>query len=104
MVDAANIIQAYQRTAQLASGVQPEPSRSVASEAESFAALMKRVVHEDVSTLKAGEQISIEAMSGKRSVEELTLAVTQMDMTLRKAIAMRDRLVSAYQEIVKMPI
>jgi flagellar hook-basal body complex protein FliE len=41
---------------------------------------------------------------GEASVREVVEAVTQAEMGLQTASAVRDRVISAYQDIIRMPI
>ncbi len=55
-------------------------------------------------SLKAAETKSMDGMLGKASTREVVEAVMSADQTLQTAMAFRDKIVSAYLEIVKMPI
>lgn len=55
-------------------------------------------------SLKAAEMKSMDGMLGKASTREVVEAVMSADQTLQTAMAFRDKVVSAYLEIVKMPI
>jgi flagellar hook-basal body complex protein FliE len=48
--------------------------------------------------------MSFAGMQGKANTREVVDAVMQADQTLRTAVALRDRLVSAYLDVVKMQI
>lgn len=51
-----------------------------------------------------GEAVSAEAIAGKAELHELVTAVTNAELTLQTVVAVRDRVITAYQDIVKMPI
>ena len=55
-------------------------------------------------SLKSAEAKSMDGMLGKASTREVVEAVMSADQTLQTAMAFRDKVVSAYLEIVKMPI
>ena len=46
----------------------------------------------------------MDGMLGKATTREVVEAVMSADQTLQTAMAFRDKIVSAYLEIVKMPI
>ncbi|MEQ1888975.1 MAG: flagellar hook-basal body complex protein FliE [Alphaproteobacteria bacterium] len=70
----------------------------------SFGDLVKDAIGDAVNTTKASETASIKAISGKTDVVDLVTAVNDAEMTLQTVIAVRDRVVQAYQEIMRMPI
>ncbi len=70
----------------------------------SFADLVKDSIGETVNITKASETASLNAISGKADVVDLITAVNDAEMTLQTVVAVRDRVVQAYQEIMRMPI
>jgi len=50
------------------------------------------------------EAISTESLVNKTELHELVSAVTNADLTLNTVVALRDRIISAYQDIIRMPI
>ncbi|MEM9223577.1 MAG: flagellar hook-basal body complex protein FliE [Pseudomonadota bacterium] len=55
-------------------------------------------------TLKAGEAAAISGISGDGGVQDVVQALMSAEQHLRAAIAVRDRVVAAYQEISRMQI
>jgi flagellar hook-basal body complex protein FliE len=51
-----------------------------------------------------GESESAKSMANKAEYHELVTAVNNADLTLRTVVSIRDRMVSAYQDVLKMPI
>jgi len=70
----------------------------------SFADLVKDSIGGAIDTSKVSETASIKTISGKSDVVDLVTAVNDAEMTLQTVIAVRDRVVQAYQEIMRMPI
>ena len=70
----------------------------------SFADFMNSVGTNFADSLKTAETKSMDGMLGKASTREVVEAVMSADQTLQTAMAFRDKIVSAYLEIVKMPI
>jgi flagellar hook-basal body complex protein FliE len=50
------------------------------------------------------EGISASALANKAEYHELVTAVNNAELTLRTVVSIRDRMISAYQDILKMPI
>lgn len=70
----------------------------------SFADVMKDTATSMVGDLKNAEHVSFESIAGKASTRQLVDAVMTADRSLQTAVAIRDKLVSAYLDITKMPI
>ena len=85
---------------QSAGGVE---SAQAASEV-SFSDALANVSMEAVQTLKDGEAAAISGVSGKASAQQVVEAVMAAETTLQTAIAIRDKVVSAYQEVARMAI
>ena len=48
--------------------------------------------------------ISAKAIAEKADLTDLVTSVTNAELTLQTVVAVRDRMISAYQDIIKMPI
>jgi flagellar hook-basal body complex protein FliE len=70
----------------------------------SFSDFMNSVGTNFADSLKTAESKSMDGMLGKATTREVVEAVMSADQTLQTAMAFRDKIVSAYLEIVKMPI
>ncbi|WP_410054988.1 flagellar hook-basal body complex protein FliE [Microvirga sp. Mcv34] len=70
----------------------------------SFGDMMAQVATSAIDTMKAGEAASIAGIQGKASVQQVVEAVMSAEQTLQTAIAIRDKVVAAYQEIARMTI
>lgn len=69
-----------------------------------FESVMKQVTTDAIGTLKAGEAASISAMQGKESTRKVVEALMSAEQALQTAVAVRDKVVQAYQEVVRMSI
>ena len=69
-----------------------------------FADLVKDAAGSMVESLKAGEQMSIKAAAGQADMQEDIMAVTNAELTLQMAVSVRDKVIQAYQDILRMPI
>ena len=70
----------------------------------SFADMVKDSIGGAIETAKGSETASLKGISGKADVVDLVTAVNEAEMTLQTVVAVRDRVVQAYQEIMRMPI
>ena len=92
-----------------AESVASTPSAQVAFAAGSvqgpdFASVLAEVARDGMDTLRAGETAALAGMQGKASVQEVVQAVMSAEQTLQAAIAIRDKVVAAYQEISRMAV
>lgn len=69
---------------------------------ESFGKLLQNTASGLVDDLKKGEQMSMQAVTGKADLNEVTAAVNNAQVALQAVIAVRDRVISAYQDVIKM--
>ncbi|WP_230533106.1 flagellar hook-basal body complex protein FliE [Microvirga roseola] len=70
----------------------------------SFGDMMAQVASTAIDTMKAGEAAAISGIQGKASVQQVVEAVMSAEQTLQAAIAIRDKVIAAYQEISRMAI
>ena len=56
------------------------------------------------SRLDRGERAAAGAMAGKGDVQGMVEALTATELALETAVAVRDKVVEAYQEILRMPV
>lgn len=69
-----------------------------------FGQTIKNMAENVVSTLKTSEEVSYQGVAGKADAQAVVQAMANAEMTLRAALSIRDKVVEAYQEILKMPI
>ena len=72
--------------------------------ASDFANVLEDVVRDTVSKLDVAENAGLNAAAGQGEIVDMVTAITNAELTLETVIAIRDRVISAYQDIIKMPI
>lgn len=70
----------------------------------SFADIMKETVTQSVDTIKGGEEMSAKAITGEADLVDVVQAVNSAELTLQTMVTVRDKMISAYQDIMRMPI
>jgi flagellar hook-basal body complex protein FliE len=80
------------------------PGLAARDEGGSFADLLKQAGGEALGALKEGEAQSLQAVTGKADVTAVTAAVNNAELALQSVLAVRDKIIAAYQDISKMPI
>ena len=84
--------------------VQPGGDDVEEGQGASFGSVLEQAARGAIGSLKAGEQMTAKAAVGKADLNDVVTALTNADMTLQTVTAVRDKVVSAYQEILRMPI
>lgn len=69
-----------------------------------FDGVLQQVANDAISTMKTGEAASISYIQGKVSAQSVVEAVMSAEQTLQMAVAVRDKVVQAYQEVSRMAI
>lgn len=101
MVDkVSQAIGAYLNTAKIAD----KSAGGGSDDSFSFGSMIKGAIENVVKTQKTSEAVSAQAVLGKADLTDVVQAVTDAEMTLQTVMSVRDRLVSAYQDIMRMPI
>lgn len=70
----------------------------------SFADLLQSKVQDSVETMRSGEDMAARAVTGDADLTDVVQSITAAELTLQTVVSVRDRMVSAYQEILRMPI
>jgi flagellar hook-basal body complex protein FliE len=93
---------AYARNAQSAGGHGLAPRTT--DPGKNFAELVSESLNAAVDTGRQAEAISARAVAGKAELTDVVTAVSNAEVTLQTVVAIRDKVVAAYQEIARMPI
>lgn len=95
---------AYQAVSKMGTGAASTPSIAPAQGAGGFGEFLSDAVKDSVSTMKQGEKMAALNLSGKADIVDVVNAVNQAELTLDTVVAVRDKVVAAYQAILNMPI
>jgi flagellar hook-basal body complex protein FliE len=69
-----------------------------------FETMLGDVLNSAMTAGKQAEATAVQGLAKKAELVDVVTAVTQAEMTLETVTAVRDRVISAYQEIMRMPI
>lgn len=70
----------------------------------SFSNLVTSGLDEARNSGYQGEMLSSKSIAGTAQLHELVTAVSNAELTLNAVVAVRDKVIGAYQDIIKMPI
>lgn len=102
-INPADVAQAYNNVAKSAGTGGGSGGISDAG-APSFGEFLKDQISDVIETGRQSERITIAAMSGKAELVDVVTAITAAEITLETVIAVRDKVLNAYNEIMRMPI
>ena len=80
------------------------PGAEARPTAPGFAELLRGIADDTIAAGRAGEQASLQAVAGKTELADVVTAVTNAEVALQTVVAVRDRVIQAYQDILRMPI
>ena len=66
--------------------------------------MVEDVAQQAVETVRTGDQVASAGLAGQADMQAVVEATMAMDSTVRVSVALRDKMVEAYQEIMRMPI
>lgn len=78
----------------------PGPGGTEADQSGSFA----KVAETLEQTIRNGEETALAAMTGRADPHALVEALAQTELAVETAVTVRNKVVEAYQEILRMPI
>jgi flagellar hook-basal body complex protein FliE len=70
----------------------------------SFSGMVSRAMQGVVAAGHEADRQTVQAVSGGGDLTSVVTAVSQAELALQTTVAIRDRVVAAYQDIMKMPI
>ena len=97
----ANAVAAYAKSPQNAgAGMEARD----AGQDSPFAGLVKGAIKEAVKIGEKQEAISLSAINDRADMNQVVTAIAEAEATLQVVVAVRDKVVDAYKEILRMPV
>lgn len=69
-----------------------------------FSTLVTNAAAKAVDTVRTGDQMALAGLQGQAGLQQVVEATMAMESTVQVSVALRDKLVEAYQEVMRMPI
>ncbi|MBZ8131784.1 flagellar hook-basal body complex protein FliE [Afifella sp. IM 167] len=82
----------------------PAAPSAASAPGSDFGTVLANMSSDAIGTLKAGEATAISGLEGRAAVQDVVSAVMAAEQTLQAALAIRDKVVQAYQELARMQI
>ena len=79
-------------------------AKSAGPAPKDFAQMVGDAASQAVDSVREGDQMAIKGLTGQASLQEVVQATMAMEQTVQVSVALRDKLVEAYQEVMRMPV
>jgi flagellar hook-basal body complex protein FliE len=106
MIDALSAAKAYanvQKAAGLGAGGETAGAGALGG-VGGFADILKSAMTDVVKTSRTAETQMVNQVQGKAELVDVATAISAAETSLQTVMAVRDQVISAYQEIMRMPI
>lgn len=74
------------------------------TESVDFGQMVQHAIADAAQSSRHAEKASMAAVAGKADIVDVVTAIAQAETSLETVIAVRDQVIQAYQEIMRMPI
>jgi len=103
-IDSLMASKAYANAKDVVGQVEKGASAKGEPGAANFGEMLETLVQDAVQTGKASEMQAMAAVSGETEMIDVVTAITAAEMTLETVVAVRDKVIEAYDKIMRMPI
>lgn len=99
----ANAVKAYSNVADGKSFASRQPIQAKAG-GDDFSSLVRNAIDEAIKIGEKSEKLSIAGVNDRADLNQVVTAVAEAEVTLQTVVAVRDKVIDAYKEILRMPI
>lgn len=93
----ASTMGSLQMQAARSENVNPTPAMS-------FTEALKTTAMQQVETVQRSEAMTMASMHGQASLQEVVQATVKAELAVETSLAIRNKMIESYQEIMRMPI
>lgn len=105
LIQSGIVASGIHRAYQAAKAMPSTPTLPLASPmAPSFSEIMARTATDTVETVRQGDRAALAGMNGTLPTQQVVEAIMAMESAVQVTVAIRDRMVEAYQEILRMSV
>lgn len=102
IMNAGSILEAYRSTLKAAEGGTQGLDKIAGS--AGFGSVLENVMGNTVESLRNAEQVGMAAVKGKASINDVVTALSAADTALQTIVTIRDRIMTAYQELARTAV
>lgn len=81
-----------------------KPTPTAGASGSGFSSMLQGALDNVAQTGKAAEKQAMAAAGGKADIVDVVTAVAESEAALETLVAVRDRVIAAYEDIMRMPI
>ncbi len=104
MTDFSTVRSTYVQAAYAKTAKNEAQVEAAAPASKDFSAMVADAAGQAMDTVRAGDSMAIKGLTGQAGLQQVVEATMAMESTVQVSVAMRDKLVEAYQDILRMPI
>jgi len=102
--DALAAARAYSSALQTGGVAMPGAGTETAGVGSEFVNALREAVDSTVQQGAQTEQVMQAAVAGQGNMVEVVTAIAETELAIQTMVSVRDRVISAYQEVINMPI
>ncbi len=88
----------------LDSSLQTDAAKAAGKAEDSPSAAFANTVRSFAETMREAETTAVDGMMGKADPQSVVTAIASAEIAVQSAVAIRDKVVESYQEILRMPV
>lgn len=100
----ANAVKAYSNVADGNAFGAAKQAPASTKQQDDFASLVRGAIDEAIKIGERSEHLSIQGVNDKADLNQVVTAVAEAEVTLQTVVSVRDKVIEAYKEILRMPI
>lgn len=81
----------------------PDPSE-VSGSTPNFGELVAQNIQSTIETGKHSDRMSLDLVNGNADIVDVVTAIAETEVAIESMVTVRDRIIQAYEEIMRMPI
>ncbi len=101
---ASTVANAYANAAKMFDGASKSTALETKNQGPSFTSLLEKTVDQLSNTANKSDSNMTAMTAGKADIVDVVTAVAETELTVQALVSVRDRVITAYQEILRMPI
>jgi flagellar hook-basal body complex protein FliE len=90
--------------AQIASAYGGSAMKPAALASEDFSSMVGGAAESALQTLRQSEQTTARGVAGKADVQDVVQALSNAEMTMQTVVAVRDKVLTAYNDVLHMTV
>ncbi len=95
---------AYGKSQKLQSAQVNAPDLGKATQETDFSQMVSNAATQAAETVRDGDKTAMAGLTGQAGIQQVVEATMAMESTVRVSVAVRDKFVEAYQDIMRMQI